>query len=186
MLFIRKRSTHRIEFIWTAKNWYFILDPIHFFTTSGSQFFLFRLIDMRYSWRNMTRISGNSFLWNQHWQHWGTRRNRVPAWPNFTSFQKRLRLTAGPVSQSLFVNSVGLTTSATLFAPCAHEEWLPACVLETQWSCGLLYFLQQMWLADQKQPNETGRSVPKGGKRSLRTRLQSAISQRKCCWMLEK
>ena len=48
-----------MEFIWTAKDWYFIIDPIHFFTTSGRHFFLFRLIDMRYSWLNMTRIPDN-------------------------------------------------------------------------------------------------------------------------------
>ena len=27
-----------MEFIWTVKDWYFILDPIHFFTTSGRHF----------------------------------------------------------------------------------------------------------------------------------------------------
>ena len=33
-----ERSERRIAFI-CAKNWYFILDPIHFFTTPGSRFF---------------------------------------------------------------------------------------------------------------------------------------------------
>ena len=186
MLFIRERSAHRIDFVWTAKNWYFILDPIHFVTTWGSHCFcsVWLTCGIRGAiWLEFLVIASYGI----NIDNTGGQRG-IESRPDQTSrlFQKRLRLTAGPISQSLFVNSVELTTSATLFAPCAHEEWLPACVLETQWSCGLLYFLQQMWLADQKQPNETGRSVPKGGKRSLRTRLQSAISQRKCCWMLEK
>jgi len=135
MLFIRKRSAHRIEFIWTAKNWYLPLDPIHFFTTSAANFFcsVWLTCGIRGAiWLEFLVIASYGINIDNN----GGQRG-IESRPDQTSrlFQKRLRLTAGPVSQSLFVCGTHNIRN-TICPVCTRRVTTSVCVRDTMelWS----------------------------------------------------